>query len=119
MENILLLTIVVLIEVVFKIWKMTAEFINAPKYLVSRMLWLPVLLELVQQFQPNTYPNPWKVLGIQFYALVNDKNIVILFLQVGFAWTFLDIEDINFSSVGLICAWLFITTPEEDEQKEP
>ena len=95
---------------------MTSNFIGAPRYLVSRMLWLPIILELAQQVQPNTYPNPWKTLGIQFYALANEKNIVILFLQVCFIWTYLDMEDTNVSSVGLICAWLFITTPIDEEE---
>ena len=115
-ENLLILSLVVVLELFFKVWVMTSNFIGAPRYLVSRMLWLPIILELAQQVQPNTYPNPWKTLGIQFYALANEKNIVILFLQVCFIWTYLDMEDTNVSSVGLICAWLFITTPIDEEE---
>lgn len=45
-----------------------SEFLNMPRKFSAKIMWPPLIFELLRYYDPDTYPSPWKVLGLQFLA---------------------------------------------------
>ena len=65
-----------------------------PKKLAVKVMWLPLVFEILRWMKANIFFSPWKAIGLIFFAGTRKSNIVILFLKFTFIMEYI-VRDIS------------------------
>lgn len=79
-ENLMIMSIIVLLEIFLKLVTWMSRIIYLPKSFAIKVMWIPLAFEMLKWFGINNFISPWKAYGILFSAGINKSNVVIIFL---------------------------------------
>ena len=105
----MIISIVVLLELFLKSVALFSDMVSMPKNIAAKIMWPPLVFELLRWYDPTVIISPWKVIGIEFLAATHNHNVTILFLEFGFILEYIARDLSHLQGLFLVCAWLTVT----------
>lgn len=61
-----------------------SDMIYMPKKLAIKVMWIPLVFQILRWFKANLFFSPWKAIVLIFFAGTRKNNAIVLFLKFSF-----------------------------------